>query len=112
MKEVKAFIRVSNAEAVIDGPETLGIDGVTLIDVMGLGTLADPRSARYSVRTVERYSDLVKAELVCSDDDVHRIVETLRSAAFTGQPGDGIVYVSSVDMAVKVRTGAVGEAGL
>jgi nitrogen regulatory protein P-II 1 len=112
MKEVKAFLRCQKVETVIEALEDAGIDGITLIDVMGLGPLADPDTAKYSVACVDRYSDVAKLEVVCSDDDVHRVVELVRSTAYTGMPGDGIVFVSPVEMAVKIRTGAIGATGL
>jgi nitrogen regulatory protein P-II 1 len=112
MKEIKAFIRSAKAETVLSALESVGIDGSTLIDVMGLGAFADSRSAKYSVNTVTRFSQMAKIEVVCCDEDVHRVVEVLRSAAHTGLRGDGIIYVSHVDMAVKIRTGAVGADSL
>jgi nitrogen regulatory protein P-II 1 len=112
MKEVKAYIRCQKAEEVIDALEAMGVQGITLIDVMGVGRLADPHSAKYSIKCVEKYSEIGKLEMVCSDENVHRIVETIREKAYTGMKGDGIIYVSSVELAVKIRTGAVGEEAL
>ncbi len=112
MKEVKAYIRCQKVEAVINSLEDEGISGVTMIDVLGIGTYSDPKTEKYSITCVEKYSDIAKLELVCSDEDVHSIVEIIRKTAFTGLKGDGIVYVSPVEMAVKIRTGAVGETGL
>lgn len=112
MKEIKAFIRASCVERVVGSLDGIGVSGISIIEVEGLGNLADPKGARYSVQTSERTSRIVKAELVCRDDDLHRIIETLRTAAYSGQPGDGIIYASTVEHAVKVRTGAIGERGL
>lgn len=112
MKEVKAYVRCPKAESVIEALEAVGIDGITVIDVMGLGPLADPSTSKYSISCVERYSDVAKIEVVCSDEDVHRIVEVIRTTAYTGMPGDGIVFVSPVEMTIKIRSGAVGEEGL
>ncbi len=112
MKEIKAYIRCQKAEEVIDALEKIGIEGITLIDVMGVGRLADPQTAKYSIKCVEKYSEVGKLEVVCSDEDVHKIVETIRKQAYTGMKGDGIIFVSSVDMAIKIRTGAVGEEAL
>lgn len=109
MKEIKAFIRASKTESVLEKLGMLGIDGITLGEVMGLGALADPRNARYSIAAVKRYSKLTKLEIVCSDQDVHAIVEALRETAYSGAPGDGIIFVSELDMAVKIRTGATGD---
>jgi nitrogen regulatory protein P-II 1 len=74
--------------------------------------LAEPQTAKYSIKCVERYSDVAKLEVVCRDDDVHRIVEIIRAKAYSGMRGDGIIFVSPVEMAVKIRSGAVGEEGL
>lgn len=112
MKEVKAYLRCQKVEHVLEALEEKGIDGVTLIDVMGLGPLADPQSSKYSIACVEKYSDVAKLEVVCRDEDLHDVVRTIRKAAFTGLKGDGIIFVSPVEMAVKIRTGAVGEEGL
>lgn len=112
MKEVKAYVRCQKVEVVIEALEEAGIDGITLIDVMGLGLLADPDTAKYSIKCVERYSDVAKLEVVCRDDDVHRIVEIIRSQAYSGMRGDGIIFVSPVEMAVKIRSGTFGEEGL
>ncbi|MEJ2637753.1 MAG: P-II family nitrogen regulator [Calditrichia bacterium] len=103
---MKAYIRCQKAEIVIEALESLGIKGITLIDVMGVGQLADPRSAKYSVACVEKYSEVGKLEVVCRDVDVRKVVETIREKAYTGLKGDGIIFVSPVEMAVKIRTGA------
>lgn len=112
MKEVKAYVRCQKVESVITSLKEEGIDGVTLIDVLGIGSYSDPKTEKDSFECVEKYSDIAKLELVCRDADVHRIVEILRTTAYSGMKGDGIVFVSPVDMVIKIRTGAVGEDGL
>ncbi|RMF58359.1 MAG: P-II family nitrogen regulator [Calditrichaeota bacterium] len=112
MKEIKAYIRCQKAEEVIEALEAIGVDDITLIDVMGVGVLADPRQAKYSIKCVEKYSEVAKVEVVCADDRVHEIVETIREKAYTGLKGDGMIFVSPVEMAVKIRTGAIGEDAL
>lgn len=113
MKEVKAFIRCRKAEEVIAALEEKGIHDITLIDVMGLGQhLVDSDKAKYSVQCVQKYSEVAKVEIVCRDKEVHTIVETIRKTAYTDMKGDGMIYVSPVEMAVKIRTGAIGEEAL
>lgn len=112
MREIKAFIRAGKAETVIGALEEAGVKDVTLIDVMGIGNLADPQHAKYSVRCVKKYSDLAKLEVVCDEESVHRIVEVIRKEAYTGLSGDGMIYITPVLMAIKIRTGAVGDEGL
>ena len=112
MKEIKAYIRCKKAEKVIEVLENIGINDITLIDVMGVGILADPQHAKYSIKCLERYSDVAKLEVVCADERVHEIVEAIRKTAYSGMKGDGIIYVSPVEMAIKIRTGAIGEKAL
>ena len=113
MKAVKAFIRCQKAEEVLAALEAVDIRDITLIDVMGLGQhLVDADNAKYSVKCVEKYSEVAKVEVVCTDDKVHKVVETIRKTGYTGMKGDGMIYVSPVEMTVKIRTGAVGEAAL
>lgn len=112
MKEIKAYIRCQKAEKVIEALEDIGVHGITLIDVMGVGTLADPQTSKYSVRCVKKYSQVAKLEAVCDDTDVQKIVDTIRQVAYTGMPGDGMIYGTTVDIAVKIRTGAVDEDAL
>lgn len=87
MKEVKAYIRCQKAETVIEALEAIGVKGITLIDVMGVGQLADPHTAKYSIECVEKYSEVGKLEVVCSDENVEKIVETIRERAHTGMKG-------------------------
>ena len=113
MKEVKAFIRCRKAEDVIATLEESSISDITLIDVMGLGQdLVNPDKAKYSIKCVNKYSEVAKVEIVCRDEEVHKIVETIQEKAYTGMKGDGMIYISPVEMAVKIRTGAVGEEAL
>ena len=101
------------AEEVIEALDKLNISDITLIDVMGVGQhLVDTKNAKYSIQCVQRYSEVAKLEVVCADEHVHKIVETIREKAFTNMKGDGMIYVSPVEMAVKIRTGAVGEQAL
>lgn len=108
MKEVKAFIRSIKAEAVINALNELGVADITLIDVMGVGHhMVDPSQARYSVEIVNKYSQIAKVEVVCKAVDTEKIVRTIREAAYTGMPGDGMIYVMPVEKAVKIRTGKI-----
>ena len=113
MKEVKSFIRCRKAEDVIAALEAAGIKDITLIDVMGLGQhLVDPVKAKYSIKCVEKYSEIAKVEIVCRNEEVQTIVDTIRKTAYTGMKGDGMIYVSPVEMAMKIRTEATGDEAL
>lgn len=111
MKEIKAFIRKRKSEEVVDALEDIGIDRMTLIDVMGIGH-TDPNQTQFSVRLAERYAETAKLLMVCKEEEVQQVVETIREKAYTGLKGDGIIYVSPVEDAVHVRTGRTGSDAL
>jgi nitrogen regulatory protein P-II 1 len=105
MKEIKAYIRKIKVEETVHALEKIGVTDMTILDVMEVGRQADPRNLRLSVEIVEKYAKVSKLEIVCNNDKVQQIVTTLREAAYTGAPGDGIIYVTPVETAVKIRTG-------
>jgi nitrogen regulatory protein P-II 1 len=109
MKEIKAYIRQSKTDIVIEKLEASGIRGMTVIDVHALCDWADKDSFSYSIEYVEKYSTVVKFELVCDDSDVDKLVEVISKYGRTGKSGDGWIFVSPVDKSVRIKTGAVND---
>jgi len=109
MKEIKAFIRGDKADGTIEALKNIGVINLTATDVMGIGlSLAAEDDSRYSVNLTQKYSKIAKLEIVCRAVDAAKIVEVLQQAAYTGQQGDGMIYVVPVETAVKIRTGVYG----
>ncbi len=109
MKEIKAYVRVSAVQDVVSALERAGFCCMTMIDVSTIGGLADPARSKYSMEFIERYSRMVRLELVCRDEDAGKVVQIIRERGCTHQAGDGIIFVLPVDRAVKIRTGEVGD---
>ena len=109
MKEVKAYLRVSKMDDVVHGLEEIGVKAMSIIPVEGIGALADPERKELSLAYVKDYSTVYKLELVCRDDDTDRILCIIAKLARTGSHGDGVIFVSQVERAVKIRTGEEGE---
>lgn len=65
----------------VDTLEATGIDRMTLIDVMGIGH-TDPDQSHFSVRLAERYAETTKLLLVCKQEEVQRVVETIQKKAY------------------------------
>ncbi|TYP93602.1 nitrogen regulatory protein P-II family [Fodinibius salinus] len=108
MNEIKAFIRKRKAEEVIDGLEAEGFCCMTIIDVMGLGRMSDPEKAQLSISIAERFSDIVKLVVVCTQNDTEEVLEIIQNHARSGQPGDGIIYVTPVSKTIHIRSGKTG----
>jgi len=108
MKEIKTFFRAYKAERITDALDNLGVVDYTITFVMGVGDhLADTSDSSYSIRVVKKYSNVAKLELVCREEQVAQITKTLQEVGYTGQQGDGIIYVTPVERVIKIRTGAV-----
>lgn len=114
MKEIKAYLRPTQLEAVIAELEAAGARDMTVLRVDALGAIADPRAdTHHLVRThPERYSAIAKLEIVCTDEEAPGFVEIIRRHGHTGASGDGRIFVTTVERAINIRTGAEGEEAL
>jgi nitrogen regulatory protein P-II 1 len=108
MKEIKAYIRCDKTEDVIYAIEEAGVSGFTVIEVKGIGGAAVPERERFSIEYAKKYCLVTKLEVVCKDEDAVRLVDVIKENAYTGHSGDGMVFVSDVGYAVKIRTGEQG----
>lgn len=90
--------------------EESGVKDLTVIRVDAFASLADTDTDRhYWVRKyAEKYSAIVKLELVCRNEDANRFAKVIRERARTGQHEDGRVFIATVDEAVNIRTGISG----
>lgn len=112
MREIKAYVRPERVEAVVTALEGAGVPHVTVTHVRSFGGPLDAGDRRISLEAGDWYMDMAKLECVCVESDVSALVRVVEVAARTGEPGDGIVYVTPVEGAVKVRTGAEGREAL
>ncbi|MBN9454674.1 MAG: P-II family nitrogen regulator [Bosea sp.] len=105
MKIVMAIIKPFKLEEVRDGLTAVGIHGLTVTEVKGYGRQKGHteiyRGAEYAVSFLPK----IKIEVAVSDELVDRVIETITAAARTGQIGDGKIFVSSIEKAVRIRTG-------
>ena len=105
MKIVMAVIKPFKLEEVRDGLTAVGVHGLTVTEVKGYGRQKGHteiyRGAEYAVSFLPK----IKIEVAVSDDLVDRVIETITAAARTGQIGDGKIFVSSIEKAVRIRTG-------
>lgn len=110
MKEIKAYFKVSKVKAVINGLHKIGIENMTVFDIISFGKgLVAPEHYHYSIEIVPKHSEVAKLKIIVSDKDVNKTVETIQFFAYSNQIGDGIIFVSSVEEATKIRTGQSGE---
>ena len=109
MKKVEAIIKPFKMDDVREALADIGISGMTISEVKGFGRQKGHtelyRGAEYQVDFLPK----MKVEIIVSDDDVDRAVETIQQSAKTGKIGDGKIFVYSVEQAVRIRTGEQNE---
>lgn len=113
MKEIKAYIRENRLDDVVRALRVAGARAVTVVKIVPMGAEIEPEYVDVSQAVpVRHFAPMVKLELVCQDRQADEYVDIVRDHAQTGQPGDGVVFVSDVERAVHVRTGKRDEAAL
>ena len=108
MKLVKAYVRRFLTDDVISALKDLKAPRLTTIDVKALGDEIDPKEMQISVELSSTYTTMVKIELICTDECVERVKETILKHANTGYKGDGLISISPVEEAISIRTGKNG----
>lgn len=111
MKEIKSFVRIKHIDRIVRSLKRAGISEMSVIHVQELGHI-DSTDSKISFELTSRYAEVVKLEIVCPESRMEEIINIIQTEGHTGLPGDGIIYVSSVDDAVKIRTGERGPGAL
>ena len=109
MKKIEAIIKPFKLEEVKDALGEVGIEGMTVSEVKGFGRQKGHteiyRGSEYTVDFLPK----IKVEIVLADTQVATAVEAIIKAAKTGKIGDGKVFVSSIENAIRIRTEETGE---
>ncbi len=112
MKKVEAIIKPFKLEEVKDALGDIGIEGMTVTEVKGFGRQKGHteiyRGSEYTVDFLPK----IKLELVLPDSTVEAAVSAIVKAAKTGKIGDGKIFVSNVEQAVRIRTEEKGDAAV
>jgi len=105
MKLITAIIKPSRLDAVVEAATDAGASGLTVTEVRGYGRQKGKtevyRGAEYEVKLLPK----VKVEIAVSSDLVSKVVDAIVQAANTGKIGDGKVFVSELESALRIRTG-------
>jgi nitrogen regulatory protein PII len=109
MKKIEAIIKPFRLEEVKEALAGLGIEGMTVTEVKGFGRQKGHteiyRGSEYTVDFLPK----IKIEVVLADERVKEAVDAIIKGAKTGKIGDGKVFISGIENAVRIRTGETGE---
>jgi nitrogen regulatory protein P-II 1 len=112
MKKIEAIIKPFKLEEVREALTTVGISGMTATEVQGFGRQRGHTELYRGAEYVVDFLPKVKLELVVDDARVDLCVEAIRKAAHTGKIGDGKIFVTPVEQAIRIRTGEQGADAL
>jgi nitrogen regulatory protein P-II 1 len=109
MKKIEAIIKPFKLDEVKESLQEVGVQGITVTEAKGFGRQKGHTELYRGAEYVVDFLPKVKIEVVIADDMVERAVEAIRKAAQTGRIGDGKIFVSSVEEAIRIRTGETGN---
>ena len=109
MKKIEAIIKPFKLDDVKDALSKIGINGMTVIESKGFGRQKGHtelyRGAEYTVDFIPK----IKIEIIVDDKNVKKAVETIQKSAKTDKIGDGKIFVTNVEEAIRIRTGDKGS---
>jgi nitrogen regulatory protein P-II 1 len=109
MKKIEAIIRPERLQEVQDSLDELGVSGLTVTDVVGCGRQKGYTEQYRGTRANISLLPKIKVESVVPAEVAELAIEAIVSGAHTGEIGDGRVFVSDVEQAIRIRTGEMGE---
>ena len=108
MKKVEAYIKPFKLDEVKEALNEIGLKGITVTEAKGFGLQKGHTVLYRGAEYVVDFLSKVKIELVLEDIQVERAVEAIQDASRTGRIGDGKIFVTTVDEAIRIRTGERG----
>ena len=108
MKKIEAIIKPFKLDEVKEALHEAGVNGITVIEVKGFGRQKGHTELYRGAEYVVDFLPKVKIEVVLADANVDAAVAAITRAAQTGRIGDGKIFVSDVESAVRIRTGETG----
>ncbi|ACL62146.1 MULTISPECIES: P-II family nitrogen regulator [Methylobacterium] len=108
MKKIEAIIKPFKLDEVKEALQEVGLQGITVIEAKGFGRQKGHTELYRGAEYVVDFLPKVKLEIVLPDHLVEGAVDAIRKSAQTGRIGDGKIFVSSIEEAIRIRTGETG----
>jgi nitrogen regulatory protein P-II 1 len=108
MKKIEAIIKPFKLDEVKEALQEAGIQGITVLEAKGFGRQKGHTELYRGAEYVVDFLPKVKIEVVVADENLASAIEAIRGAALTGRIGDGKIFVSQIEEAIRIRTGETG----
>jgi nitrogen regulatory protein P-II 1 len=112
MKKIEAIIKPFKLDEVKEALQEVGLQGITVTEAKGFGRQKGHTELYRGAEYVVDFLPKVKIEIVLADELVDKAVEAIQNAARTGRSGDGKIFISTIDQAIRIRTGESGTDAL
>ena len=109
MKKIEAIIKPFKLDDVKEALNEVGIQGMTISEVKGYGRQKGHKEIYRGAEYVVDFIPKIKIEIVVEASWVDKVIETIKSSAATGKLGDGKIFVTTIEEAIRVRTGETGK---
>jgi len=109
MKKIEAIIKPFKLDEVKEALQENGLQGITVIEAKGFGRQKGHTELYRGAEYVVDFLPKIKIELVVADETLDKAVEAIQKAAQTGRIGDGKIFISSIEEAIRIRTGETGN---
>jgi nitrogen regulatory protein P-II 2 len=112
MKLITAVIKPFKLDDVREALSQIGVQGITVSEVKGFGRQKGHTELYRGAEYVVDFLPKIKIEVAIKADDVDSTIEAITKAAQTGKIGDGKIFVSALEQAIRIRTGETGESAI
>ena len=112
MKKIEAIIKPFKLDEVKEALQEVGVQGITVTEAKGFGRQKGHTELYRGAEYVVDFLPKVKLEVVVPDAQAEQVVEAIAAAAATGRIGDGKIFVSTIESALRIRTGEKDEAAI
>jgi len=109
MKKIEAIIKPFKLDEVKEALHEVGLSGITVLEAKGFGRQKGHTELYRGAEYVVDFLPKVKIEIILEDALVERAVEAIAQAAKTGRIGDGKIFISPIEEAIRIRTGETGD---
>jgi nitrogen regulatory protein P-II 2 len=112
MKLITAIVKPFKLDDVRQALSDIGVQGITVTEVKGFGRQKGHTELYRGAEYVVDFLPKVKVEVAITDDVAQQVIEAITAAANTGKIGDGKIFLTSIEQAVRIRTGETGDEAL
>lgn len=109
MKKIEAIIKPFKLDEVKEALQEAGLQGITVTEAKGFGRQKGHTELYRGAEYVVDFLPKVKIEVILTDDMLDKGIEAIQEAAKTGRIGDGKIFISNIENAIRIRTGESGE---